>query len=235
MSAPTSSSSAQKRRPVGRPRGDGKPHLTRQLVFETCTKLIAAHGFAGTSIRMMANALEASPASLFNLFGSKDGLLNELIAYAAQASLAFYDAVSTVDAAPDVLLYKSVFEEVIAVASADRDYVGIFYLPELRKPEFSAAQAVRAEMVAHYAGLIARGVKSGALQGSNVQLIAEQVFQLTETSILAPQLSTHLKPEDQARDTADFCLRALLVDDTRLTALRDAAANIKLHIELPEP
>lgn len=219
----------KKRRPVGRPRGDGKPHLTRQRVFEICTKLIAEHGFAGTSIRMMATALDASPASLFNLFGSKDGLLNELIAYAAQASLSFYDELKAFDAEPDVLLYKSIYEEVIAVASADQDYVGIFYLPELRKPEFSSAQAIRTTMVAHYASLI----EKCTLKVDQSQLAAEQVFQLTETSILAPQLAVELSPEVQARATADFCFRAMQCDEVKLKSVRKAAGKIDLRIMPP--
>jgi AcrR family transcriptional regulator len=224
----------KKRRPVGRPRGDGKPHLTRQRVFETCTKLIAEHGFAGTSIRMMATALDASPASLFNLFGSKDGLLNELISYAAQASLSFYDELKAVEADPEVLLYKSIYEEVIAVASADQDFVGIFYLPELRKPEFLSAQTVRTTMVAHYAGLIDKCIVKGALKSDHSQLAAEQVFQLTETSILAPQLGDELTPEEQARTTADFCFRALACDEVTLRRVRIAAGKIDLQIKPPD-
>lgn len=233
MSANTTNA-AKKRRPVGRPRGDGKPHLTRQRVFEVCTKLIAQHGFAGASIRMMATALDASPASLFNLFGSKDGLLNELIAYAAQGSLAFYQAIDEIDAAPDVLLYKSIYEEVIAVASADRDYVGIFYLPELRKQEFKSAQAVRASMVAHYAGLIEQCSKDDLLDVGNVPLAAEQVFQLTETSILAPNVAEALSPTDQAQQTAEFCMRAMGCSETELNSIAKAAANVDLQITPPE-
>ena len=225
---------AKKRRPVGRPRGDGKPHLTRQRVFEVCTKLIAQHGFAGTSIRMMATALEASPASLFNLFGSKDGMLNELIAYAAQGSFVFYEALSEIDATSEVLLYKSIYEEVCAVASADRDYVGIFYLPELRKPEFSSAQAVRAKMISHYAELIEKCSKGDVLDVGNVQLQAEQVFQLTETSILAPSLADVLSPAHQARQTAEFCMRAMGCSETDLNSIAKAAAKVDLQITLPE-
>jgi len=233
MSKTPTASASKPRRPVGRPRGDGKPHLTRQRVFEACTRLIAQHGFAGASIRMMANALEASPASLFNLFGSKDGLLNELIDYAAQPSLTFYQALLEVDVAPEIQLYKSIYEEVVAVASADRDFVGIFYLPELRKPQFESAQAVRARMVAHYAKLIERCVETGVVETVSVELSAEQIFQLTETSILAPQLSSTLPPKAQAKETAEFCLRALCFDQHRLGAIQNAAAKIELSIELP--
>lgn len=233
MTANTTDDAAKKRRPVGRPRGDGKPHLTRHRVFEVCAKLFAEHGYAGASIRMMANELDASPASLFNLFGSKDGLLNDLISYGAQGSLDFYKALEGADAPADVLLYKSIFEEVIAVTSADRDHAGLFYLPELRKPEFEAAQRVRASMVKHYRELIERGISEGTLQANIVQLAAEHVFQLTETSILAPYIGGDVSPVDQAKSTAGFCMNALLVNDDRLDEIAHAANEIPNKIELP--
>lgn len=181
----------------------------------------------------MADALDSSSASLFNLFGSKDDLLNELIAYAAQGSLSFYDSLSEVKATPEVLLYKSIYEETIAVACADRDHVGIFYLPELRKPEFSTAQAIRAKMVSHYANLISECTNSGALKATNVELSAEQVFQLTETSIISPHLRVNTEPESLARETAEFCLRALQFDEASILTVRNAAALINLRISPP--
>ncbi len=234
MTSQAKAASVKNRRPVGRPRGDGKPHLTRQRVFEICAKLIAEHGFAGTSIRMMATALDSSPASLFNLFGSKDGLLNALITHAAQLSLSFYDELTSLDAEPGVLLYKSIYEEVVAVTSADQDFVRLFYLPELRKPEYAAAQAMRKSMVDHYSGLIEECISLGVLQTAHPELAAEQVFQLTETSILAPRLLEVLSPEEQAGATADFCFRAMQCNEAKLENIRQKASGISLHIAFPE-
>jgi len=225
--------SVQSRRPVGRPRGDGKPHLTRERVFAVSARLIAQHGFAGTSIRMIARELNASPASLFHLFESKTALLNGLIAYAASPSLAFYAQMVDLDAPPDVALYKSIYEEVRAVASADRDHAALFYLPEIWQADFAAARQVRTDMVTHYHGLIARGCAAGLLQAPHVSLAAEQVFQLTETSILAGDMASTLSPDEQAVAAADFSLRGLLADSVRLEDIRGQAARISLQIELP--
>jgi AcrR family transcriptional regulator len=225
-------SSDKIRRPVGRPRNDGKPHLTRRRVFEVCAKLIAEQGFAGTGIRTMAQALDASPASLFNLFGSKEGLLNELIAYAARPALEFYEQLGELNVAAPVGLYKSVFEEVLAVASADQDHVALFYLPELRQPQFKAAQQVRAAMVEHYRVLIAGGIAQGSFVTVDAMLAAEQVFQLTETSIIAGAATVKLSPEVQAVSTANFCLRALLADTGALAGIQAQAAQLPVTFEV---
>ena len=147
MSKPSQKQAKPHKKPVGRPRADGRPHLSREQVFEACLKLIAMNGYAATSIRAIGDSVNASPASLFNLFGSKDGLLNELIAFAAQPSLDFYMALDEIDAKASVKLFKCVFEEVIAVASADQEHAAIFYLPELRQPKMKLARSIRQSMI----------------------------------------------------------------------------------------
>ncbi len=220
-------------RPVGRPRGDGRPHLTREEVFVVTARLVAQHGVSGTSIRMIAGALQASPASLFHLFGSKAGLLNDMIAYAAGPSGAFYEALCQLDLPAEVALYKSIYEETRVVAAADRDQAALFYLPELRLPDFAPAQAVREGLVAHYHWLIAEGCMSGALAAAHPSLAAEQLFQLSETSILAGEMAQDIAAAAQARATADFCLRGLLTAPERLDSVRAQADAIPLTIEIP--
>ena len=111
---------ASRKRPVGRPRSDGKPHLTKSEVFKVSAKLIAQYGYAGTGIRLIASELDISTASFFHLFGSKDAMLNQLIVFATQHSLDFHARVRALNLPPEIALYKSLFEETRAVASADR-------------------------------------------------------------------------------------------------------------------
>ncbi|HBM90073.1 MAG: TetR/AcrR family transcriptional regulator [Parvibaculaceae bacterium] len=222
------------RRPVGRPRADGKPQLTKEAVFLVAAKHIAQDGYAGASIRKIAAELKAAPASVFNLFPTKDVLLNELLGFAAAPSMTFYAELGKLNLPPEVALFKSIMEEVIAVASADRDFPAIFYLPELAKPGFEPAQETRANMVAHYRSLIEAGQKAGALLCDMPTLSAEQVFQLTETSIIAQEVAAVTPPETAARATARFCLRGLLVNPADLDAIEQAADQVSLAFVLPE-
>lgn len=183
---------------------------------------------------MIAQALDASPASLFNLFGSKDQLLVELITFAAQPSFEFYEKLNDVDAPAEIKLFKSIYEEVVAVASAERDHAAVFYLPELRKAEFKPAQEIRMRMISYYEGLISQCAQEGKIITDHAGLAAEQVFQLTETSILAGTSVKKIKPKKLAGWTATFCLRSLLVDTDSLTQIEQQASALKLRIEPPD-
>ncbi len=222
------------KRPVGRPRADGRPQLTKEAVFLVAAKHIAWDGFAGSSIRKIAAELKAAPASVFNLFPTKDVLLNELLGFAAAPSMVFYSELTKLNLPPEVALFKSIMEEVIAVASADRDFPAIFYLPELSKPGFEPAQETRATMVAHYRSLIEAGERTGHFQVELPALSAEQIFQLTETSIIAQEVAAVTPPEVAARTTARFCLRGLLINPAELDAIELAADQVSLTFVLPE-
>ena len=222
------------KRPVGRPRADGRPQLTKEAVFLVAAKHIAKDGYAGASIRKIAAELKAAPASVFNLFPTKDVLLNELLCFAATPSMVFYDELAKFNLPPAVALFKSIVEEVTAVASADRDFPAIFYLPELSKPGFEPAQETRANMVAHYRSLIEAGMQAGLFSVEVPALSAEQVFQLTETSIIAQQVATVTPPEEAARATARFCLRGLLVNPADLDAIEQASDQVSLAFVLPQ-
>jgi len=228
------SSAKKPKRPVGRPRADGRPQLTKEAVFLVAAKHIAKDGYAGASIRKIAAELKAAPASVFNLFPTKDVLLNELLSFAATPSMVFYDELARFNLPPAVALFKSIMEEVTAVASADRDFPAIFYLPELSKPGFEPAQETRAAMVAHYRALIEAGKQAGLFSVEIPALSAEQVFQLTETSIIAQQVAAVTPPAIAARATARFCLRGLLNDPAELAAIEQAADQVSLAFVLPE-
>ncbi len=221
------------KRPVGRPRADGKPQLTKEAVFVVAARHIARDGYAGASIRKMAVALQAAPASVFNLFPTKDALLNELLAFAATPSMVFYKELSKLKIPPETALFKCITEEVKAIASVNGDFPAIFYLPELSKPGFEPAQEVRANMVAFYRSLIDTGCYLGVFETDAPGLAAEQVFQLTETSIIAQGTSSKFAPAEVARLTARFCLRGLLVNPKGLDEIERAANDIALSFVLP--
>lgn len=220
------------KRPVGRPRADGQQHLTRDALLKTTAKLVAANGYTGTSIRMIAKELDVTTASIFNIYGSKDKLLNGLIAFAASHSFAFYEKLNAMSLPPEIALFKSILEEVKAVSSVDRDYVAIFYLPELRRPEFKESQAVRARMVAHYRTLIAKGVRNGKLKVDDPDWMAEQIFQLTETSIVAGPMTNSTSVENQAIQTARFCLKGILVGQSDLVEIENTSLEVDAAIEI---
>lgn len=220
------------KRPVGRPRSDGRDQLSRGKLLSATAKLMAANGYTGTSFRMIAAELDVTTASIFHLYASKDKLLNSLIAESTKPFLLFYEELLALELSPSVALYKSIFEETKAVSSFDRDHVSAFNMPELRRPEFAAVQAIRKKMVSHYQQLIEQGLKNDDFVASDPAWTAEQIFQLTETSALIDENSNKLTIENRAHITADFCLRGLLADPTQLENIRGKQGYIDARINL---
>ena len=224
---------AQFKRPIGRPRRDGRPQLTRADVFVSTAKLIAQDGYGGTSIRKIASDLDASPASIFNLFPSKEDILNELIEFAASPALDFYDRLAQFDLPAEVAFHKSLYEEVVAVASAGTAFPALFYLPELRKPEFQKAQKIRERMVTHYRQLIETAVSANIFEAADPSLSAEQAFQLSETCILAGPAVAHLSPTQNAEISVRFCMKGLLVKPASLQRIEKASAKVPITFDMP--
>ena len=114
-----------------------------------------------------------------------------------------------------------------ALAGASHAPISVFYLPELRQAEFKPAQKARADMMQFYFDVIEEGVNAGLFQSPAVSVSAEQVFQLTETIIIAQNKSAMGKPAELAEQTADFALRGLLVKPANCDKARKAAMKIE--------
>jgi AcrR family transcriptional regulator len=67
------------------PRRRGRPRLLdREAGLETAAKLFWRHGYEGTSIADLTQAMGISPPSLYATFGSKENLYREAVAYASE-------------------------------------------------------------------------------------------------------------------------------------------------------
>ena len=213
-------------RSVGRPRAGGKPPLNRRQVLLTAGRLITEHGYAGTSLRMIADALDTSAPAIAQRFGNKANMLNELVSLMAEVSTKFHIALENMNLSADVRLYKMVHAEVMALAGAGHAPISVFYLPELRQSEFEPAQLARSRMMSFYQGVIEEGVGLGLFYTRSSVVTAEQVFQLTETIIIAQDKDALGTSEQLAEQTAQFVLRGLLVKATKLERIQVAAAKI---------
>lgn len=224
------SGTASKKRPVGRPRADGKPPLTREAVFAAAAKLIATHGYAGASLRMIAESLGASAPSISWMFGSKQRLLIELVQSMSSISIRYHEQLAQMSLPPAARLFKMVHEEVMAVASTNESLMAIFYLPELRLREFRDAQAARQQMIGYYRSAIIDGIEQGVFHDVDPGSTAEQVFQLTETAIIATDRNILGTPQLLADRTADFVLRGLLQRPELLEEIASTSQQVCLSM-----
>ena len=71
---------------------------TRERILEAAAELIAAQGYAATSIAQISRASKAKPASIYWAFASKEGLLAAVMERAAEN---FFDALPAEDLQTD--------------------------------------------------------------------------------------------------------------------------------------
>ena len=85
-------------------------------------------------------------------------------------------------------------------------------------------------MMHFYYEVIAEGIESGLFNPVRVEIATEQVFQLTETIIIAQDRTALGQPTQLAEQTADFVLRGLLAKPGRRASVRLAAEKIDLSM-----
>ena len=90
--------------------GEGKE--TRRRLLKAATELIAAQGYASTSIMQICKAADAKPASLYWAFGSKEGLLAEVMETQAKTFFDKFDGV--VELGADLDRHIGDFAEIFA-------------------------------------------------------------------------------------------------------------------------
>ena len=74
--------------------GDKSPSPRKKELLEKSYRYVLRHGLIDMSLRPLAEAIGSSPRVLLFLFGSKDGLVRELLARAREAEIAMLQTVA---------------------------------------------------------------------------------------------------------------------------------------------
>ena len=102
---------------------------TRKRILDVAARLFAAHGFAGTSIRDIAEELGVTKAALYYHFASKDEVLQELLSAPIVAVGAVMQAER--DLTLPAARRQFVIDVISAVASCESDVVSVFKDPSV--------------------------------------------------------------------------------------------------------
>lgn len=82
---------------------DSTPSARRIELLEACYSYVLEHGLAELSLRPLATAVGSSPRVLLFLFGSKDGLIREVLGRARQDELTFLQQLRDDHQRPDLV------------------------------------------------------------------------------------------------------------------------------------
>lgn len=222
-------STKKKRAYLGRPRADGKPPITDDDIMRVAEQLFATHGFAGTTLNMIAAELDAKKPSILHRYASKKDILNTLITKHAENHLPVHRRIREQNLSAPVALYKTVWIDTHICASFHNYAQRLYQAPEIRGKEFEAAHRYRSEAMGHYKSLLRAGKKSGQFLYHSVTVTAEAIVAAVDAPMSSYEPEKMGAAEQQATIIADFVLRSILVDRSELSLVKKHARRV--HID----
>ena len=184
-------------------------------ILRVAITLFAKYGFAGTSIRDIAEALGVHPPSIFHHFGTKAKILEALIGGMEKEHLERYARInSTLSPAP--ALHRTIWIDTYLVARLDANLRRIFSLPELRNDDAGPVTHWRTLTIAHYDSIIRSGIRRGDFRKVHSFALADALYTACESPMWCSDPSLLPEPEQHADQLAEFALRGLLREPQRL-------------------
>jgi len=192
-----------------------EPGTRRREIDEVASELFHANGYAATSVRDIARALDIQGASLYAHVASKEDVLWSIVDHAATAFEHAADAATTeADAADPVDGLAALVEAHVEVITADPERSSVF-VTEWRhlSPDRRAAIARRRDAYeARFRETIADGVAVGAFRATDPALAT--TFVLTALNGIATwyRPDGRLSADRIADHYVDLALRSLSED-----------------------
>ncbi|MDX2705679.1 helix-turn-helix domain containing protein [Streptomyces sp. PA03-6a] len=210
-------------RRVGRPRAQARPDsglTAREELLAAAAELFSTQGYAATTTRAVAERAGMRQASMYHYFGGKEDLLAALLEGTVRPSLDLaHSLVARTDAPAEARLWALCRADVALLCGGPHNLGALYLLPEVRAERFAGFRAVRDELKAAYAALLAATVPGAALGTADLAVRADLVFGLIEGVILIRRDNPIPDGPAFASATADAALRVAGCPDGGLAAL----------------
>jgi AcrR family transcriptional regulator len=131
-------------------RGNG----TYEEIADAAAELFSKHGFAGTSLVQIANAVGVGQGSIYHHFGSKQGILAALLIEGIRPGLRIAEFLAadsdSTDTGVAARLYTLALADATVLASWRWNSGALLLLPEARSPLLTDFQEARLMLRNHY-------------------------------------------------------------------------------------
>ena len=189
----------------------------RRQIEDVASALFHENGYAETSIRDIARALDLQGASLYSHVSGKEDVLSAIVDRAAgrfEASLAEAEARADVDGSSAADRLAAIVRAHARLVAAEPELASVFVTEwrHLTGERRAAILARRDAYEARVRAVIADGMAAGQLAMTDVAVAA--AFVLSAVNGIATWYSPagRLSPDDLAERYADLTLRALTED-----------------------
>jgi AcrR family transcriptional regulator len=200
-------------RRVGRPRAQTRPDSglsAREELLAAAAELFTERGYAATTTRAVAERAGMRQASMYHYFGGKEDLLAALLESTVRPSLDLALGLAARHEVPaEARLWALCRADAALLCGGPHNLGTLYLLPEVRADRFAAFRAVRDDLKAAYAGLLAATTAGADLPPADLALRADLVFGLIESVILIRRASPDHDHDHAAfaSATADAALR----------------------------
>ncbi|MDX3075152.1 TetR/AcrR family transcriptional regulator [Streptomyces sp. NPDC088354] len=198
-------------RRVGRPRAQERPETglsPREELLAAAAELFTTRGYAATTTRAVADLAGMRQASMYHYFAGKEDLLAALLEGTVRPSLELAGALTRREDAPGEVRLWALCRADVALLCGGPHNLGVLYLlPEVRAERFAGFRAVRDELKAAYAALLAATASGARLTPAAFAVRADLVFGLIEGVILIRREAAIPDAPAFARAAADAALR----------------------------
>jgi AcrR family transcriptional regulator len=217
---------------------DGEPD-TRQRILIEASRLLALHGYRGTTTRDIASAVGISQPSLFFHFPTKRAIVEELYRFDLIPALRGFESLMARDGTPGAKLFAMIAGEVLREMDSPYDMRAYISFEALNDPELAPFRDLLGQFDMLTSDLIRQGQESGQLTSDLIRQGQESGQFLDVDPWLALQMvsgflarSNLFLTTDQARRpfhpeaSASLVLRGLLADPDSLEKVRSEAEDL---------
>ncbi len=199
---------------------------TRERILRESSRLFAARGYYGSSTRDIAAAVGIQQPSLFHHFPHKEAIFQELLSYSLDDSAAVAEYLAGASGSPAARLYRFLVEDFRYLMESPYDLRSIFNSGVLENEEFQPWGRTSFRLHVAVADIIRQGIEVGDFIEIDVCFARQAVSGLMLETIRERSLGEEL-PAQRPTRTADFMLRALLIDPNRIGEVATEACAIE--------
>jgi AcrR family transcriptional regulator len=193
---------------------------TRERILYEASMLFANQGYHRTSTREIAAAVGIRQPSLFYHFDSKAEIMRVLLHAAIDGAVAAVERQLGAEGSPAARLHRYVVEDLMSLCESPYYLAGTTTAAVLADPDFAEVEARYRRLFDARTRLIQQGIDAGEFLPVSAGFVSRAIEWVIEG--LNTDMGTE-RPGDLESvidEAADFCVRALLVDCTRLGEIR---------------
>lgn len=188
---------------------------TRERILREASHLFAARGYYGSSTRDIATAVGVRQPSLFHHFPNKQAIFQELLSYSLDDSAEVAEFLARAEGSAAARLYRFLVEDFRYLMDSPYDLRSIFNGDVLLDDEFEPWERTAGKLHVGVVDIIRQGIEADEFIEIDVGFARQAISGLMLETIRERSLGEEL-PVQRPTRTADFILRALLVDPGRI-------------------